>query len=193
MVGVALLGPPISTTVCCTRSCCPAPCCREDMVELPEPAIIPRDPIPECTGDPPGRPRLRPTVADVIADTPPSRSRSRGSGGCCSGCCWCGFGTTLPTEYWSRSRTTGDAVAPSMGISPDVGVCIALCPPLSVCEKYVGESVERRSSCVAGESWGARWDLRLSRSIKLHAQSFRSTGVLLAAWTKGSRTYKTCQ
>ena len=51
-----------------------------------------------------------------------------------------------------------------------------------------GASEERRSSCVAGESWGARWERRLCFSIKETAQSRRSTGVRFAAWTKGSRS-----
>lgn len=82
---------------------------------------------------------------------------------------------TLPD--WSR----GDTKLPIMGISPEVGVC-------SVWVRKVGESLERKSSCVAGESCGARCDLRLSRSIKPQAHSLRSTGVRLAAWTKGSRS-----
>jgi len=82
---------------------------------------------------------------------------------------------TLPD--WSR----GDTKLPIMGISPEVGVC-------SVWVRKVGESLDRKSSCVAGESCGARCDLRLSRSIKPNAHSLRSTGVRLAAWTKGSRS-----
>jgi len=82
-----------------------------------------------------------------------------------------------------------------MGISPDVGVCMVRSSDAAVMVwlKKVGESVDRRRSCVAGDSWGARCDLRLSRSIMPQAQSRRSTGVRLAAWTKGSRACRESQ
>lgn len=100
--------------------------------------------------------------------------------------------------------------APAMGISPDVGVCcesmvsevwydefdgyddeVVLYDVMVWKDElvwYVGESVDRSSSCVLGDSCGARCDLRLSRSIRLTAHSRRSTGVRLAAWTKASRS-----
>lgn len=80
---------------------------------------------------------------------------------------------------WSRGVT----IVPKMGISPDVGVCRA--------PSVMGESLFGRiRSCVVGESWGARCDLRLSRSIKPQAHSLRSTGVRLAACTKASRSWQ---
>lgn len=73
--------------------------------------------------------------------------------------------------------------SPAMGISAEVGVL----------ESLEGEEVEvvelepsRRRACVEGESWGARWDLRLWRSSMLIAHSSRLTGVRFAAWRKGS-------
>jgi len=78
---------------------------------------------------------------------------------------------------WSQCGTK----LPRRGLLPEVGVC-------SAWVRYVGESLDRKSSWVAGESWGARWDFRLSLSIRPHAQSLRSTGVLFAAWTNGSRS-----
>lgn len=74
-----------------------------------------------------------------------------------------------------------------MGMSPEVGV--SRDSPEVLAAAVVGESSPRRRSRVAGESWGARCDLRLSRSMSEMAQSLRSTGVRLAAWTKGSRSY----
>lgn len=79
-------------------------------------------------------------------------------------------------------------MSPLIGISPDVGVgkeksgeCEEFCPAM-------GESPERKAAWVAGESCGARWDLRLSLSNKPTAHSFKSTGVRFAACTKGSRS-----
>ena len=92
--------------------------------------------------------------------------------------------------------------APPMGISPEVGVSSGFSDRLSIggsCGccccwggcwwKNVGESVDRRSSWVAGDNWGARCDFRLSFSIRPTAHAWRSTGVLLAAWTNGSLSY----
>lgn len=80
----------------------------------------------------------------------------------------------------------GDKARPSsvaMGISADVGVR----------ESLEGEDVDvvepdpsRKRDLVDGESWGAKWDLRLCRSIMLTAHSWRLTGVRLAAWRKWS-------
>ena len=46
-----------------------------------------------------------------------------------------------------------------------------------------------RRACVAGESWGARCDLRLCFSSIAMAHSPRLTGVRLAAWRKVSLSY----
>lgn len=66
-----------------------------------------------------------------------------------------------------------------MGMSPDVGV------------REDGEPLSTiwRKLLVAGESWGARCDFRLWRSIMLTAQASRSTGVRFAAWRKGSYSW----
>jgi hypothetical protein len=77
-----------------------------------------RDPSPECTAGPPARPRL--PKADV---GPLLRVGDRFD--------------TLP--YWSR----GDTICPTIGISPEVGVCRVRS---SAWLRKVGESLERKSS-----------------------------------------------
>lgn len=51
-----------------------------------------------------------------------------------------------------------------------------------------GVEVSLSIALVAGESIGARCDLRFCRSIMLTAQASRSTGVRLAAWMNGSES-----
>ncbi len=98
------------------------------------------------------------------------------------GSCSCGFGTFCLALVGRGG--VGAPVSPlAMGISADVGVFESLFDE----EADVFEpEPSRRRAFVPGDSWGARWDLRLARSSMLTAHSWRSTGVRFAACRKAS-------
>lgn len=85
---------------------------------------------------------------------------------------------------------------PCIGISPDeeggVGMVEDGVRDDGVRDEVDLSSPPRRRDLVAGESCGARCDLRLCRSIMLTAQASMSTGVRLAAWRKGSASCEVC-